>query len=251
MKASPNTGVSALTNTRGPKHGQPEISPWTEDLTGQRFTRLTVVKFSHHGEKGHAYWECLCECGTAKIARASNIKRGHVQSCGCLLRETRAARKGRRTGLRHHAMWHTWKQMIARCTNPKRPNYPNYGGRGIFVCKRWMQSFENFVSDIGVKPSDSHSLDRIDNDGPYSPENCRWATGREQQRNRRCSKIIEFGGERLSMTEWSERLGLTVTALRLRIERWDFEKAMTTPGNRTKKKALHLERLREMDFRAD
>lgn len=239
------------TNTQPDASGQLKIGAYTEDLTGQKFTRLTVVRLSHKAESGHVSWCCRCDCGNEKVVAASHLKRGYIHSCGCLLRETRAARKGKKTGLRHHVMWHTWKQMIARCHNPKRESYINYGARGIRVCERWLNSFDDFVSDMGVKPSVNHSLDRIDNDGPYSPENCRWATGREQQRNRRCSKIIEFRGEKLSLTEWSERLGLTATALRVRIERWDFELAITTPGNRAKKKALQVERLRELDFRAD
>jgi len=167
------------------------------------------------------------------------MERGDTQSCGCVLAETRAARKGKRSGHYYKDVYKIWKAMIARCTNSKRKNYPNYGGRGIKVCDAWLNSFEQFANDMGPRPTPAHSIDREKVDGNYEPANCRWATPTEQQNNRRCTQWIEFNGERLTLTQWARKLGLTTTALRLRFEYgWTKERAMTQIGNRAKKKPL-------------
>lgn len=119
--------------------------------------------------------------------------------------------------------------MRARCENPEARRYCDYGGRGITVCERWAD-FENFLADMGRKPSLGHSIDRIDNDGPYSPENCRWATKTEQMRNRNSNRYLTHGGETLLMIEWAERLGCPSSVIHKRITRgWSVEKAVTTP----------------------
>lgn len=120
--------------------------------------------------------------------------------------------------------------IIQRCTNPNNPQYSSYGGRGITVCDRWRHSFENFLADMGPRPSDKHSIDRIDNDGNYEPGNCRWATQREQCRNKRSNRIIEFDGVRLPVVDWAERLGVPVEMLRGRIKQgWSDEAIIATP----------------------
>lgn len=119
--------------------------------------------------------------------------------------------------------------MIARCCNPKSQVYENYGGRGITVCERWLESFENFFADMGVCPT-GLSIDRIDNDGPYSPENCRWATDKEQGRNKRTCRFLEMNGERLPLSEWAERLGIPENTIRNRLRRgWSDERTLTEP----------------------
>ena len=214
------------------------MGPWTKDLTGKRFSRLLVVRYRGVTPRSHSLWECLCDCGKTKLIQGSNMIRGHVMSCGCLLAETHASRKGTTNGMRHNDVWRIWRGMIKRCTNPKAKNYPSYGGRGIKVCDSWLNSFDHFISDIGPRPSPSHSIDRKEVNGDYEPNNCRWATATEQANNRRCTHWIEFRGQKRTITEWSRDLGLTPTALRLRIEYgWDFERAMTQPGNRKKKAA--------------
>lgn len=131
-----------------------------------------------------------------------------------------------------HPLYRTWQKMKRRCHNPQDPAYCHYGARGVIVCERWYRSFANFVADMGPKPSPGHSLDRKDNDGSYSPENCRWATTAQQCRNRRNNIVLEFGGRKQVLTDWAQELGLPVSMVNLRIRRgWSVEKALTTPAS--------------------
>lgn len=124
-----------------------------------------------------------------------------------------------------------WVGMIARCTRPSAPAFPRYGGRGITVCDRWRESFENFLTDMGPKPSPAHSLDRIDNDGPYSPENCRWATAKEQSRNKRTNFLLTIDGATKTVAEWAELFGVDPHRAYHRLHSgWDPVRAFTTPS---------------------
>ena len=126
--------------------------------------------------------------------------------------------------------WDAWRMMRYRCENSGHPYYHHYGGRGIRVCKRWRESFAYFYADMGPKPTPKHSLDRIDNDGPYSPENCRWATATMQHRNTRTNKLLTYRGETLCVAAWAERLGIKKGTLYSRLHQgWSVEKALTTP----------------------
>lgn len=126
--------------------------------------------------------------------------------------------------------------MRRRCDLPTVRCYPNYGGRGIYVCERW-HKFENFYADMGPRPSTDHQIDRIDNDGPYSPENCRWATRIENMSHRRTSRLLTFEGETMSLAEWSRRVGLTTYCIFYRLDKmgWSVEQALTTPSLRPRK----------------
>ena len=123
-----------------------------------------------------------------------------------------------------------WQSIRDRCYNPNNRDYAMYGGRGIAVCKRWRESSAAFLADMGPKPSPEHSIDRIDNDGDYSPENCRWATPAEQARNRKSSRLLTHNGETMTVAEWAERLAIKPGTLSMRLSYgWSVEKAVTTP----------------------
>ena len=146
--------------------------------------------------------ECL-HCGIKETRELGAVKKNKGGCRTCALKAVKE-----RPSEAKHPLYPTWYGMVARCQNPKAQSYRNYGGRGITVCDRWLESFENFYADMGERPSPKHSIDRIDNDGPYSPENCRWATWEEQANNRRNNVWIEFQGERLSAAQWRKRLGV-------------------------------------------
>lgn len=148
--------------------------------------------------------ECL-HCGIKETRELGAVKKNKGGCRTCALKAVKE-----RPSEAKHPLYPTWYGMVARCQNPKAQSYRNYGGRGITVCDRWLESFENFYADMGDRPSKQHTLDRIDNDGSYSPENCRWATWEEQANNRRNNVWIEFQGERLSAAQWSRRLGVAI-----------------------------------------
>ena len=161
-----------------------------KDLTGQRFNRWNVVSFSHVDKKQRsAYWNCICICGTKSVVAARNLKNGDSRSCGCLQKDavSRAHKIHGQSGGRNERtrVYRIWTCMKYRCTNKNNSNYKYYGDRGITVCKRWVNSFNSFISDMGMPTSNKHSIERINNNLGYYPSNCKWATQSEQLRNRR------------------------------------------------------------------
>ena len=199
------------------------------DLTGQKFGRLTVVNRAGTGKDKQVLWLCKCDCGSNCIVFASNLRKGHTKSCGCLQKE--ATSKANKThGMRHSRLYHIWNAMIGRCHRKADRAYPSYGGRGIAVCDEW-HSFAGFHSwALAAGYEDGLSIDRIDNDLGYSPSNCRWVTRYVQANNKRSNRCVEYNGETHTIAEWAEILGIKYATLRKRInDGWDVEKAFSAP----------------------
>lgn len=197
------------------------------DLSGRIFGRLTVDCYTGRVAKNkHRLWQCTCSCGVTTIVSGSSLTSGNTRSCGCLHRDT-ITEHGASTRNRITSDFRRWQAMISRCRNPLSPTYHRYGGRGITVCDRWVSSFTNFANDMGPCP-DGKSLDRIDNNAGYSPENCRWADRFQQAQNTRLNHDICFKGETHCLSEWARRIGVPYSRLRKRIESgWPIDLAMT------------------------
>jgi hypothetical protein len=183
------------------------------NLTGMVFGRLTVQQYMGKTEKHRqCLWLCLCECGNKKIIITSGLKSGKTQSCGCYQKDRTSAASithGLCTGRKRPAEYGSWSMMKVRCYNKNSQKYSDYGGRGITVCDRWLNSFVNFYNDMGKKPSANHSLERIDNNGNYCPENCKWGTRYEQANNKRNNVKLNIDGKEMTITEAAKLKNLT------------------------------------------
>ena len=197
------------------------------NLVGQRFGRLTVVAYAEtRGKIGNRrpYWLCKCDCGNEKIVSATQLKCKHTKSCGCLSRETTGDLNRTHNMSRTH-IYGIWCSMKERCNNPQCKSFKNYGGRDITVCERWLE-FENFYADMGERP-EGLSLERIDNNKGYSLDNCKWATRKEQMRNSRRNRMIEYQGQTKCLSEWAQMFGMRFERLRERLNAgWPIEKAL-------------------------
>lgn len=179
------------------------------DLVGQRFGRLLVKRQAGLHKSYKVLWECICDCGNTKIVISTLLVKGSTRSCGCLFKEalmSRNTKHGHGTPGAKTPEFITWMNIKQRCTNPKNSHYKWYGGKGIRVCERW-DSFDNFLSDMGLRPSSMHSIERLNNDRDYEPSNCVWGTRDQQARNKSTSRFIEYNGERLILADWARRFG--------------------------------------------
>ena len=199
-------------------------------LTGRVFGRLAAIERAPKKPySGNAAWRCRCECGNERIVLALKLTAGATKSCGCLKAQMAAERR-RTHGRSNTREFHAWAAAKQRCTNPNHIAWNDYGGRGIRMCQRWLESFQAFLDDMGAPPSQSHTIDRVNSNGGYEPGNCRWATPAEQARNKRTNRRIEFQGRTMTVAEWERALGFTAGRIKARLlAGWSVERALTAP----------------------
>lgn len=199
-----------------------------EDLTGQKFGLLTVLEFAGNDNYRSSMWKCLCDCGNISIVRSHDLKSGGTKSCGCLMHAPAYNRTHNESKTR---LFREWANMRNRCQNSNNRSYERYGGRGITVCDEWNNfiTFRDWAYDNGYQ--DNLSIDRIDVNGNYEPDNCRWATTLEQANNKRSSFMITYFDETHSLSDWCRILNLPYSVIysRIHIYNWDFETAISTP----------------------
>lgn len=217
-----------------PSHKRDFIKP------GAKFHKLTLVGVVGRSQHGQPLWYCECSCGGSIVARQGDLgpEKRHRRGCGCEKGGTVRVNTDGKTKARN--AWYSAKQ---RCTNSSLNNYHNYGGRGIKMHESWVDDFDRFHEEMGDPPSSKHTLDRIDNDGDYAPGNCRWSTRKEQARNRRTNRVIEFNGESKTLKEWAEDLNVSPSCItrRLDIMNLSVEEALT--GDYSKKTTYHPEKV--------
>ena len=214
------------------------------DLTGKRYGRLVVEKLDHIQKlpcgKNERHYLCKCDCGNYKVIRACSLRSGDAKSCGCYHKELLLKRQTTHN-MTKTTLYKAWCNMKARCYNTRRKDYCNYGGRGITMCEEWkdFEVFKEWALKNGYKEKKVNgknilSLDRIDVDGNYCPENCRWATDKQQANNKRTTKRFYYNGQNLTAREWSDLLGINYVTLvgRLHNSSWSVERALTEPVHR-------------------
>jgi len=184
---------------------------------------LVLEKTNNRRHKQRTIYKCKCDCGNIVYVPSNSLITGNTKSCGCLFIEHITLH-----GMTKTREYNSWQSMLSRCNNPKNMQYRNYGGRGITVCDEWKNSFENFLKDMGERPENT-SLDRIDVNGNYSPNNCRWATKAEQARNKRQTIWITFDEKTQCLTDWANEIGISSEGLRYRLKNTTVNNALTKP----------------------
>ena len=199
------------------------------DLTGNKYGYWTVLRRVSNNQRGSARWLCECECGKQRILTTSALSKGYSRSCGCHKNDYNRTHGGKGTRL-----YEIWRHMRYRCENPNNQAYEHYGARGITVCNEWhdFASFRKWAEANGY--DDSKSIDRIDVNGNYTPDNCRWVDSKTQMNNRRNTPHYEYNGQTLTISEWSQKLGIPRSTILNRLKRgWEFERAILTPVQNT------------------
>lgn len=199
-----------------------------KDLTGEKFGRLKVIKYNGSNKNGRALWLCQCDCGNTKTIIASSLLNGLTISCGCYNKEHSKEIHSKHKQS-YSKLYKVWNAMKTRCYNRNFMYYCNYGGRGIKICDEWKDfiNFYNWAIQNGYK--EGLTIDRINNDDDYKPNNCRWITRKQQNNNMRKNILIEYNGKKQTISEWANEYNLSRVALYYRLKRkWDIEKALTT-----------------------
>jgi hypothetical protein len=194
------------------------------DLTGHVYGRLTVLSRAENTARNQAQWNCLCQCKNIAVVSSISLKTGHSSSCGCYRKELRSTQGGG-SGTKEH---NSWKSMVSRCTRKADKDYCRYGAAGVTVCTEWLSDFQAFLFHIGPKPTDRHSIDRIDNTKGYEPGNVRWATSIEQSANRKNTAMVEYQGVVQPLALLARAHGLAPKVVNSRVVRygWSVEKAL-------------------------
>lgn len=197
-----------------------------KEWIGKRFGNVVVISRQGSDRSGST-WLCKCDCGLETIKNTSNLRAGKAcVKCGY----KKTGDRSRTHGMSKTPIYKIWAGMIKRCEDRKSNRYYRYGGRGIAVCKRWRESFEGFLKDMGERPSLNHSIDRINNDGDYEPSNCRWANTKIQANNRSDNRFLTSNGKTQSVYEWSKETGINQARICDRLSKgWSIERALTTP----------------------
>lgn len=197
-------------------------------LPGEKLHHLTILR---QAASKPAKYLCLCVCGKEKVARGSDLRSGGTKSCGCL-----RITHGHNAGGVWSPEYSTWRAMLSRCQLPSDPGYKNYGERGVEVCREW-KDFQTFLRDMGNRPSLSHSIDRINTNGDYCPENCRWATRLEQANNTTRNHFLTLNGETATVAQWAQKLGHEPSMIYARLKSgWSIEDVLLKPRRNRKKR---------------
>lgn len=201
-----------------------------EDITNKTFNRLTAIKFHHKDRRGKSYWVFRCSCGNEVVARKSSVTFGEIKSCGCSKKTSHVTH-----GLSKSDLYSVFHAMKQRCFNKNCREYHNYGARGITICTAWLNDSESFFTwalNNGYKKG--LTIDRIDNNGNYCPENCRWSTLDVQQRNKRSTRLLKYRGETRCEADWADLYKINRNTFRCRLKRgWGIGKALLTPTRRS------------------
>ena len=208
--------------------------PKAIDLSDKILGKLTVLKKGPKSSDGRTTWICRCECGVVKPIRTKYLVAGTAKTCGC-------GKVNKKHGKSLTRIYKIWSSMKARCNNKNYRRYADYGGRGIKVCERW-SDFNNFHADMGDCPSDTHSLDRIDVNGDYTPENCRWATPKQQANNRRDNVFVDIYGERLTVSQASRKHKVSISVILYRLNRGEAGERLIRPVKKYKLYELNGEK---------